>query len=154
MIRYENWVENHTSSIKIRWGLLLMEWNMSTNRYMRWYGGTHGVHVTYWEGMGVYGGGGCGPIVALWRRSNFLMVDGSELKKKWLWWNEQGLSNLSRFSLSITSSGTEKAHTSPPRTVHTSQRSQRHRVPIWTKVPSRSQPHARRTQTCAPFVAS
>ena len=42
---------------------------------------THGVYMIYWEGMGVYGAGGGGPIVAQWRRSNFLMVVGSELKK-------------------------------------------------------------------------
>ena len=36
--------------------------------------------MIYWEGMGVYGGGGGGPIVAQWRLSKFLMVDGGELK--------------------------------------------------------------------------
>jgi len=39
--------------------------------------------MIYWEGVGVYGGGRGGPIVAQWRRSNFLMMDGGELKK-WL----------------------------------------------------------------------
>ena len=36
--------------------------------------------MIYWEGMGVYGGGGSGPIVVLWRRNKFLMVDGGERK--------------------------------------------------------------------------
>ena len=46
----------------------------------------------------MYGGGGCGPIVALWRRSNFLMVDGSELKK-WLWWNTVFLTTKTWFEI-------------------------------------------------------
>lgn len=41
-----------------------MEWNMSDNRYMRWYRGTHGVHIIYWEGRCAYGGGRGGFIVA------------------------------------------------------------------------------------------
>ena len=38
--------------------------------------------MIYWEGVGVYGGGGDGPIVVLWQRSKFLMVDGGELKNR------------------------------------------------------------------------
>ena len=36
--------------------------------------------MIYWEGVGVYGSGGGGPIVVLWRRSKIIMVDGGELK--------------------------------------------------------------------------
>ena len=41
--------------------------------------------MIYWEGVGVYGGGGDGPIVVLWQRSKFLMVDGGELKNRVVW---------------------------------------------------------------------
>lgn len=57
-----------------------MEWNMSANRYMRWYRGTHGVHIIYWEERRAYGGG----------RGGFIVASGSGVIFSW-WTAENGL---------------------------------------------------------------
>ena len=60
-----------------------MEWNMSANRYMRWYRGTHGVHIIYWEGRRAYGGG----------RGGFIVASGSGVIFSW-WRAESALVKL------------------------------------------------------------